>query len=85
MHVKRINSLLTNRRFYPNHTLKVYKSIFYLEGFDLYWQVEILMFLYFKINEINQIYVGIIQILIGKYFNIIFTNQINENKLKITL
>lgn len=42
------------------------------------------MFLSFKINEINHIYVEIIQILIGKYFNIIFTNQINENKLKIT-
>jgi len=42
------------------------------------------MFISFKINEINQIYVQIIQILIGKYFNIIFTNQINENRLKIT-
>lgn len=42
------------------------------------------MFLSFKINEINQIYVQIIQILIGKYFYIIFTNQINENRLKMT-
>lgn len=42
------------------------------------------MFRSFKINEINQVYVAIIQILIGKYFNIIFTNQINKNKLKMT-
>jgi len=42
------------------------------------------MLLSFKIKEINQIYVEIIQILIDKYFNIIFTNQINENKGKTT-
>lgn len=44
------------------------------------------MFLTFEIiNEINHIYVQIIQILIGKYFNIIFTKQINEYKFKMTL